>query len=89
MKIFSIPNEKIPRILYIVLLSIAGALIVLLLIGTIVGLARPRNAAPVLTFGSPGQAGISAHTDDMRVFSGLGRLRIPLLNQSTLLLTIA
>jgi flagellar basal body-associated protein FliL len=64
----------------------------ILTIGTIIGLARPMDAAPVLRFGAvheSEQTGAQMHGDDMRVFSGLGRLRIPLSNSSTMLLTIA
>jgi len=88
MKGFSIPTQKIPRIIYLALLLIAGALIVLLLIGTIVGLIRSRNAEPVLVIRSSNRTE-SAKDDDIRVYSGLERLRIPLSNSSTLLLSVA
>jgi len=88
MKGISIPPKKIPRIIYLALLFIAGALIVLLLIGTIVGLIRSRNAEPVLVIGGSSRTG-STNGDDIRVYSGLERLRIPLSNSSTLLLSVA
>jgi flagellar basal body-associated protein FliL len=88
MKGISIPTKKIPRIIYLALLFIACALIVLLLIGTIVGLIRSRNAEPVLVIGGPSRTE-SANDDDIRVYSGLERLRIPLSNSSTLLLSVA
>jgi len=50
MKEFFIPKEKAARIIYVALLSVASALIILLLIGTIIGLVRPQNAEPVFTF---------------------------------------
>jgi len=88
MKGVSIPTKKIPRIIYLALLIIAGVLIVLLLIGTIVGLIRSRNAEPVLVIGGSSGTG-SANDDDIRVYSGLERLRIQLSNSSTLLLSVA
>ncbi|MDR0321833.1 MAG: hypothetical protein LBI28_10040 [Treponema sp.] len=90
MKKINSAGKKIPGIFYIVLLSIAGALIVLLAIGTIIGLARSRGGEPLLRFGgSTRTEQSSSQTDDIRVFSGLGRLRVPLVNSSTLLLSIA
>jgi flagellar basal body-associated protein FliL len=80
--------KKIPRIIYLALLFIAGALIVLLLIGTIIGLIRSRNAEPVLVIGGSSRTE-AAKDDDIRVYSGLERLRIPLSNSSTLLLSVA
>ena len=63
----------------------------ILTIGTIFALARPSGSGPVLSLGKsggkPSAAPVSA--DDTRVFSGLGRLRVPLLNSSTLILSIA
>jgi len=72
-----------------VLLSLAGALIFLLLTGTIFGLVRSRDAGPLLRFGNSARTAQIAGNEDIRVFSGLGRLRIPLVNSSTLLLSIA
>jgi len=88
MKGVSVPTKKIPRIIYLALLIIAGVLIVLLLIGTIVGLIRSRNAEPVLVIGGSSGTG-SVKDDDIRVYSGLERLRIPLSNSSILLLSVA
>jgi len=88
MKGIRIPNEKVQRTIYVALLSITGALIVLLLIGTIVGLFRSRNAEPVLVIGNSTRTE-PANEDDIRVYSGLERLRIPLSNSSTLLLSAA
>ena len=86
MKKFQISSEKASRILYIVLLFTAGALILLLLIGTIFSLVRSSND-PILRLGKSETK--YAETDDIRVFSGIGRLRIPLSNSSTLILSIA
>jgi flagellar protein FliL len=88
MKIFNLPNKKISRVIYASLLFIAGALIVLLLIGTIIGLVRSRNAEPVFVIGGHPR-GEPAMDDDIRVYSGLERLRIPMSNSSTLLLSAA
>lgn len=80
-----------PRIFYIVLLSLAGVLIVLFIMGTILGLIRPRDAEPLLRFGNSPliEQPAQAQTDDIRVFSGLGRLRIPLDNSTIMILSIA
>ncbi|MCL2230316.1 MAG: hypothetical protein FWC01_04420 [Treponema sp.] len=90
----NINKDKISHTVYIALLVAVGALVLLLGIGTIFGLLR-SGSEPVLTLGGTE----SAHTfaqgsphsqeDDIRVFSGLGRLRIPLVNSSTLLVAIA
>jgi len=76
--------------LYAVLLFIAGALICTLVIGTIFGAVRPPNAKPILRLGKPAEKAVQPPlTDDIRVYSGLGRLRIPLSNSSVLILSIA
>ena len=88
MKGFYLPDKKVPRIIYLSLLFTAGALIVLLLIGTVIGLIRSRNAEPVLVIGNPARTR-QAMNDDIRVYSGLERIRVPLANSSTLLLSAA
>jgi len=75
--------------LYTGLLFIAGALICTLLIGTIFGIARSPDAKPILRLGKPAEKAVQPLTDDIRVYSGLGRLRIPLSNSSILILSIA
>jgi len=87
MKEIYIPKEKIQRILYVALLFIAGALIILLLIGTIIGLVRPRNAGPVFAIKKIRTE--QTKPEDIRVYSGLERLRIPLANSSVLLLSVS
>jgi flagellar basal body-associated protein FliL len=83
-------KEGLYQILFTTLISIAGALIILLAVGTIFGLVRPRNSEPILSFGSQIQTEQAfSQTDDIRVFSGLGRQRIPLTNSSVLILSIA
>jgi len=90
-KKFFIPESRINRIIYVTLLSIAGAVILLLIIGSIFALARPIDSAPLFSFGRQTEIIISStsQSDDIRVFSGLGRLRIPLADSSALILTIA
>ena len=88
MKIVKFPKEKSARIAYIALLSIAALLVVLLLTGTIIGLTRQNKTEPLIKFESAPKKTITSE-DDIRVFSGLGRLRIPLSNSSILLLSIA
>jgi len=85
-----VPNEKIARYLYIALLSIIGILILLLITGTIAGLVRSRGAEPLIRFGSSVPAEqIQLHGDDIRVYSGLERLRITLTDSSILILSIS
>jgi len=90
-----INKEKLMHTVYIALLVAVGVLILLLGIGTIFGLVRTGNE-PVLTLGGteqpPSRASFRSSLnsqEDIRVFSGLGRLRVPLVNSSTLLVTIA
>jgi len=85
-----IPKTKLPRIMYTALLFIAGALIFILITGTIFGAVRSPDARPILRLGKPVENRIEQPlTDDIRVYSGLGRLRIPLSNSSVLILSIA
>ncbi|MDR1869555.1 MAG: flagellar basal body protein FliL [Treponema sp.] len=93
MKIHS-SRTKLSRVVYSALLSVAGAIIGLLALGTIFALLRPSNSKPLFSLGKAGETGQAsgsgtARNDDVRVFSGLGRLRIPLSNSSTLVLSIA
>ena len=83
-------DPKVQRILYTALLCVSGALVGLLLIGTIFGIARSDDAKPILHLGKQtGTESAQAYNEDIRVFSGLGRLRIPLSDSSTLVLSIA
>jgi len=84
------PKSKPSRILYIGLLSLTGVLLLLLIIGTIIGVARSSSSQPLFRLGKPAgtQAETASPDDDIREFSGLGRLRIPLSNSSTLVLLI-
>ena len=94
MKIKTTFNPKLLRVFYHALLSLVGALIVLLTIGTIYAFVRPKDAGPLFRLGRSVETGAAveipkAQNDDIRVFSGLGRLRIPLSNSSIMLLSIA
>lgn len=77
------------------LVLLAAALTVLLIAGTIYGLASSSDTGPLLTLGKSGRTAPRARTyagassDGIKVFSGIGRLRIPLSNSSTLILSIA
>jgi len=85
------PNSKQWRIFYLVLLSLSGVLVVLLITGTVIGLARPPDADPLFRIGRHEETAVLPQTqnDDIRVYSGLGRLRIPLSNSSIMILSIA
>jgi len=88
MKAVFIEKEKIPRIVYAALLFIASALIILLLIGTIIGLVRPSNAEPLFAFKKNVRT-VQTKPEETRVYSGLERLRIPLSNSSILILSVS
>jgi flagellar basal body-associated protein FliL len=79
------------RILILLLLLMAGILIA----GTIYGIARPGDSGPLFTIGtSPvpgdsGRLGEAPTNEEVSVFTGIGRLRIPLANSATLILSVA
>jgi flagellar basal body-associated protein FliL len=91
MKIIPDKASNAERGFFTALLSLAGALVGLLLIGTIFALIRSPAAGPILKLGKSEIVTTTrtAENDDIRVFSELGRLRIPLSNSSTLILSIA
>ena len=85
------PTPKRQPLVIRVMALLIVALVVLFIAGTIYAKARSPNTGPLFTLGKPTvteQAG-EAVNDDVRVFSGIGRLRIPLSNSSTMLLSIA
>lgn len=88
MKKIFITNKKLHKIFYTVLLFITGVLIVLLLTGTIFGLIRSGNPKPILAFKDSYRTE-QIKIDDIRVYSGLERLRIPLSNSSILILSVS
>jgi len=97
MKTTSQTIKKIPQVLYAVLLSIACVLFVILVVGTIIGLVRSRSSQPLINFGAdvsanitPGSqaANTNPQSDDIRIYSGLERMRIPLADSSILILSI-
>jgi flagellar basal body-associated protein FliL len=63
-------------------------MVLLIISGTVYAFTRSSNT-PVLRFGKPVAPAASQFSDDIRVFNGIGRLRIPLSNYSTLILSIA
>lgn len=91
MKLFNLDKKQLNQAIFIVLLIITGLLALILITGTIAGLIRSRNAEPLLRFGNASGAEFTERlqSGDVRVFSGLGRLRIPLANSGTLVLSIA
>ena len=94
MKRITVTLPELLRIVNHVLFLLAAAMIVLLIAGTIFALVRPSGADPLFRLGASGGAKNTGNapevqTDDIRVFSGLGRLRIPLSDSSTMVLSIA
>jgi flagellar basal body-associated protein FliL len=80
------------RIVNAVLLSLAGAITTLLIIGTIFGLVRSPTSGTLLTFGSNSpQITVTdiLQSDDIRIFSGLERIRISLSDSSVMILSLA
>jgi len=89
-KIFNPSGGKVSWVVYAVLLITAGGLILIIIFGTIIGLIR-WGREPVLTLGKPAQTSnmINAGAaDDIRIYTGLGRLRIPLADSSILILSV-
>jgi flagellar FliL protein len=85
-------KSKIPQFLFSGLLLIAGVLFFLLVLGSIYAFVRSSGAGPLFRLGRPAETTVretAVQTGETRVFSGLGRLRIPLANSSTLVLSIA
>ena len=82
-------KEKPLRIINIILLSLAGAIVLLVIIGSIYAASRSPDAQPLFSAGNQARQTATHQTEeDIRIFSGLGQLRIPLANSSTLILTI-
>jgi flagellar basal body-associated protein FliL len=63
-------------------------MVLLIIAGTVYAFARSSNT-PVFRLGKPAAQVAIPFNDDIRVFNGIGRLRIPLSNYSTLILSIA
>ena len=77
-----------------VMILIILVLLVILVVGTVYAFARPSGSGPVLRFGSTKafdrqESGDALVYDGAGIFAGIGRLRIPLVNSSTLILSIA
>ena len=94
MKKFFIQKYALLRIINITLLCIIGIMIALLITGTIYAVARSSDSSPLVTLGGSEEAEktdsyVILPADDIRIFAGIGRLRIPLSNSSTMVLSIA
>ena len=90
MKMKATSSSEPWRIVYLVLLSLAGVLVAFLAIGTIYAFTRSANAGPLFRLGKAAETALTVpQNDDIRVYSGLGRLRIPLSNSSIMILSIA
>jgi flagellar basal body-associated protein FliL len=96
MKIVYTPKPETSRLINLVLFCVIIAMAMLILIGSVFALFRSKDAKPILTLGKQDKteqvkrsSGKNARDADIRVFSGLGRLRIPLTNSSIMLLTIS
>jgi flagellar basal body-associated protein FliL len=86
------PMSKNIRTLYFLLLSTATLLILILITGTIFALGRHLDADALIKLGktrTKQSAIVEIQESDIRIFSGLGRLRISLVNSSVLILSIA
>jgi len=81
----------ISRVIIVFLLSVIAALVTLLAAGTIFALVRPQGAQALFTLDGSRRESLAdwSSGNDVRVFSGLGRLRVPLSNSSVLILSIA
>jgi flagellar basal body-associated protein FliL len=74
------------RILVLFVIVLAA----LLIAGTIYAAVRPQGADPLLRIGSAQAMTQEPHIgDSINIFTGIGRLRIPLQNSATLILSIA
>ena len=81
------------RLLFLIILFMVG----ILALGTIYAFTRPPNSAPLFRIGSaynPDTVSVQQRSnfqgnESIGIFSGIGRLRIPLADSSTLILSIA
>ncbi|MCL2809214.1 MAG: hypothetical protein FWD24_04000 [Treponema sp.] len=90
MNTINLSKEKITNYVYMALLSIACLLILLIVIGTIAGLFHIGKSEPLIGSRSlPQIQHTQLNPSDIRVFSEMGRLRIPLINSSILILSIS
>jgi flagellar basal body-associated protein FliL len=86
----TIPSKenKILHIFYISMIFVMAMLFVIIFAGTIFGLVRSHDSPPLFRLGA-GDTEIAISGDDIRVYSGLGRQRIPLSNSGVLILSIS
>jgi len=88
--VINLSKEKITQYVYMTLLLIACLLILLIVIGTIAGLFHIGKSEPLIGSRSlPQTQHTFTQSNDIRVFSGLGRIRIPLADSSTMILSIS
>jgi flagellar basal body-associated protein FliL len=89
------PASRWPLNLYRIVVALVLTLIILLIAGTIYGLVRSRDAAPLIRIGGSIATGeASSPAASANIFTGIGRLRIPLRPSAagsggTLILSIA
>ena len=87
-----IRNIKGTLITFRVLALIIIALVIVLIAGTIYSFARPSESGPLFRIGkntAPAKTPQNAAETNANIFTGIGRLRIPLSGSSTLILSIA
>jgi hypothetical protein len=91
-------KRKWPLYLYRIVVGVTIMMILILIIGTVYGLVRSRDSVPLFRIGGSSavidKAGETGKSSDIavNVFTGIGRLRIPLHSSgsgSTLILSIA
>jgi len=80
-------SRKILRIVNTVLLSIAALMATFIILVSIFALTRPEDTLP--TINRTGQNLSNIQSDDIRIYSGLERIRIPLANASIIILSVA
>ena len=81
-------KPKLTRTVF-VLRFVVCSLAAIIALGTIIGLVRGKNTPLIGGSGAEQTAAGSILDDDIRIFSGIGRLRIPLVDSSVLILSIA
>ncbi|MCL2180825.1 MAG: flagellar basal body protein FliL [Treponema sp.] len=87
-----IVNSKISNIIYTILLVTVFVLVIIIAGGTVFAFLRPGGTTPLITTGSREMAQYTAqnaaHNDDIRVYPGLGRQRIPLADSRVVILSV-
>jgi flagellar basal body-associated protein FliL len=80
-------QHSFPRLLILIILG----LVLIIITGTIYGFTRSQDASPLFRIGKSGEPEQTDSTfyDNIQIFTGIGRLRIPLTNSSTMVLSIS